>query len=232
MVKYRRAFASSRSTLFAAGLTLAQCRLDQFDGIVAGPFGRPCDRADFAAVRIDQQRGRHAEGAADRLQVLKHLGLRIGVVGELADADVLQEGFRLVQVTGVDVHRHHLKLRAAEALLQRVERRHFLAAGHAPGGPQVEQHGAAAPMLQRGLLAGHVKEGEVRELQRALGNVNGGDLAVRQRRYFPGQFDRRPAGRVAARIAPEGGNPVYPRQPDDQAGDNARRDQGEPFFGG
>ena len=33
--------------------------------------------------------------------------------------------------------------------LQRVERRHFLAAGHAPGRPEIEQHGAAAPVGQR-----------------------------------------------------------------------------------
>ena len=48
---------------------------------------------------------------------------------------------------------------------------------------------------ERERLAAGVLEGEVGQLQRALGNVNGGDLATRQRGQFLGQFDRRPAGR-------------------------------------
>ena len=44
---------------------------------------------------------------------------------------------------------HDLEIRAAELGLQGVERRHLLAAGHAPGRPQVQQHGAAAPVGER-----------------------------------------------------------------------------------
>ena len=39
------------------------------------------------------------------------------------------------------------------------------------------------------------------------------------------------AGRVAARIACQGRNPVYPRQPNDDAGDSTRQNHGEALFG-
>jgi hypothetical protein len=41
---------------------------------------------------------------------------------------------------------------------------------------------------------------------------------MRKRRYFSGQFDSGPAGSVAACIARQGRNPVYPRQPNSDAG--------------
>src|ERR1022692_3681790 len=67
-------------------------RLDQLDRVVARPFGGAGDGADLAALFVDQQGGRHAEGAADLLQVLERLGGRIGVIGELLDAQLLQPG--------------------------------------------------------------------------------------------------------------------------------------------
>src|SRR6476659_8094754 len=54
---------------------------------------------------------------------------------------------------------------------------------------------------------------------------------MRKRRYFRGQFDSRAAGRVAAPIACQGRNPVYPRQPNDDAGDSTRQNHGEALFG-
>src|SRR5450756_3211916 len=77
--------------------------LDQLDRVVARPFGGAGDGADLAALFVDQQGGRHAEGAADLLQVLERLGGRIGVIGELLDAHLLQPGFRLVGIAGVDI---------------------------------------------------------------------------------------------------------------------------------
>ena len=47
---------------------LSQRRLDQLDRIVARPIGGAGDGADLAALGIEQQRGRHAEGAADFLE--------------------------------------------------------------------------------------------------------------------------------------------------------------------
>ena len=64
-----------------------------------------------------------------------------------------------------------------------------------------------------------------------LGNVNGRHLATCEWRDFLGQFDGRTAGSVAAHIAREGRNPVYPRQPNDDSGDSARQNHGEAFFG-
>src|SRR5690606_24775358 len=46
-------------------------------------------------------------------------------------------------------HRHDLEVRAAALGLQLVERRQLLAAGHAPGGPEIEQHDLAAEGFQR-----------------------------------------------------------------------------------
>ena len=155
----------------------------------------------------------------------------VGEIGELLDADLLEPRLRLVGIARVDIDRHHFKSGAAEPLLKRIERRHLLAARHAPGGPEVEQHRAPAPVFERQLLAGGILKGKVGHLQRTLGNVNGRHLAMRKRRYFPGQFDSRAAGRVAARIACQGRNPVYPRQPNDDAGDSTRQNQGEALFG-
>ena len=55
---------------------------------------------------------------------------------------------------------------------------------------------------------------------------------MRKRRYFSGQVDSRPADGVAARIARQGRNPVYPREPNSDAGDSARQNHKEAFFGG
>ncbi len=81
-------------------------------------------------------------------------------------------------------------------------------------------------MRKRERLAGGILEGEVGHFKPARGDFDGGHLAARKRRDFLGQFDRRPAGLIAARIACQGGNPVYPRQPDDHAGDAASQNHG------
>ena len=110
----------------------------------------PASVASSQPLPIDQQRGRHAERLADRLEVLEHLGAVVGVVAELRSMPT-----SFSQVFGFSGSRVSMltattsKLGSAELGLQRVERRHLLAAGHAPGRPQVEQHGAAAPVGQR-----------------------------------------------------------------------------------
>ena len=86
-------------------------------------------------------------------------------------------------------------------------------------------------MVERQRLAGGVLEGEGGQFEWALGNVNGRHLATCEGCDFLGQFDGRTAGCVAARIAREGRNPVYPRQPNDDSGDSARQNHGEAFFG-
>ncbi len=162
---------------------------------------------------------------------MKRASGRVGVVGELLHADFLEPGLRLIAIAGVDIDGDDLKSRSAQPLLQRIERRHFLAAGHAPGGPQIEQQNPSAPVVERQCLAGGVLEGEGGQFERILGNVNGRHLATHEWRDFLGQFDGRTAGGVAAHIAREGRNPVYPRQPNDDSGDSARQNHGEAFFG-
>jgi len=164
------------------------------------------------ASSLDQHRGRHAEGAADRFEVLKGLGGGIGVISELGHAQLRQPGLWFVGIAGVDIDRHHFEAGTAEALFEGVERRHLLAAGHAPGGPQVEQHGPPAPMLKGERLALVVLEDESGQPERAFGHVDGGHLATRKRGHFLGQFDRRAASHITARIASQGRNPVYPGQ--------------------
>src|SRR5215475_4974176 len=63
-------------------------RGDELQGVFARPFGRARDRADLAAGGIDQQRRRHAGGAAHDLEVLEDLGGGVGVIGEPVDADL------------------------------------------------------------------------------------------------------------------------------------------------
>src|SRR5262245_11087715 len=121
----------------------------ELERIFAHPFGGPGENPELAASRIDQHRGRHAERPADRLEILEHLGAWVGVIGEAVDMCLAQPGFRLLRVALIDVDRDDLKSRAAEPRLQSVERRHLLAAGYAPGGPQIEQDRPAAPFAER-----------------------------------------------------------------------------------
>ena len=78
-------------------------------------------------------------------------------------AGLLEEGRSLVRAAFVDIDRHHLEILAAELGLQLVERRHLLAAGHAPGGPDVEEHHFAGKIGQRLRLAVPVGEGDFRQ---------------------------------------------------------------------
>ena len=69
-----------------AVLALAERRLDQPDGVLARPFGGAGECAELAAVRIDQQRRRHADRLADGLEILEHLRARIRIVAEPRDS--------------------------------------------------------------------------------------------------------------------------------------------------
>ena len=72
------------------------------------------------------------------------------------DLGLVEEFPRARQPRAVDADGHHLEVVRAQLLLQPVERRHLLAAGQAPGRPQVEQHDLAAPVGERALLARRV----------------------------------------------------------------------------
>ncbi len=210
---------------------------DELHGIVARPFGRPRDGADLAAVAIDQQGRRHAGGAADDLQVLEYLCARVGVVVEVVDAGLLEPGARLLGIARIDIDRDHVEILAAELALQRVERRHLLAAGDAPSRPQVDQDGAAAPVGQVPFLVGSVVEDEIGQARRLVGDSESGDLAMRERRDALRQGDGGGAGPVG-RIALEGADPVYracDRADEDEPQErsrNAEEEKAAPALGG
>src|SRR5689334_11810402 len=119
---------------------LSEHRADEPHAVVACPFGRARHRADFAAGRIDNHRGRHAESSARGFQVLKNVRTRVGVIGQMGDRDVFEKSERLLRVAGVDIYRDHFEIAPAKERLQGIERRHFAAARYTPGGPKVEEH--------------------------------------------------------------------------------------------
>ena len=134
---------------------------------------------------------------------------------------------RLVGIARIDIDRDHLEALAPERPLERVERRHLLAARDAPGRPQIEQHGASAPIRQSALGAGQVVKPDVRHPQRAFGDRHRGHLSARERADAFGDLERGPAPGIA-RIAQEAANPVYPRQAGERSGDDRPGDQGQP----
>src|SRR5215831_4440226 len=113
----RRGLATDYGARRASPLALAQRRAHELERILARPFGRPRERSDLAARRVDQQCGRHAEGAADELEVLEHLGIGVRVIGKPGDADLVQPAARLVGISGIDVDGDDLERRPAELAL-------------------------------------------------------------------------------------------------------------------
>ena len=134
--------------------------------------------AEIAAIGIDQQRCGHSNRLPGALQVLEDSGLGIGIIGKSGDAIVTQPGARLVEVARVDVDRHDLECGASELGLKRIERRHFLAARCAPGSPQVEQNGLAAPVCHAGAVARAILEGQGRQLPGSQIGLEGRDVAA------------------------------------------------------
>src|SRR5438445_12553010 len=67
--------AGGRTCWLAPGMTALDCRLhrrpDQLDGVVAAPFRRAGNGADFAALTVHQHRGRHPQRAAYLLKILE-----------------------------------------------------------------------------------------------------------------------------------------------------------------
>src|SRR6266568_351605 len=104
----------------------ADRRRHQLQGILARPFGRPGEDAELATLRIDQERGRHAERPAHGLEILEYFGARVGVIGQVIDLRLAQPGFGLVRVAGVDVDRYFKETATTEPCLQAVECRRLL----------------------------------------------------------------------------------------------------------
>ena len=82
--------------------------------------------------------------------------------------DALVERADGLRATGVDGQRHDLKIRTAKLRLQRIEHRHLVHAGRAPGRPQVQQHSAAPEVGQRDRVLLAADEVQLRKLARGL----------------------------------------------------------------
>src|SRR5262249_2363633 len=67
---------------------------------------------------------------------------------KMRGAGLGEEALGLVAATAIDIDGHHLEVLAAECRFEVVERWHFLPAGYAPRGPDVEQHHLAPPVAQ------------------------------------------------------------------------------------
>src|SRR6476469_1017728 len=142
MTTRRTPLATEATTVHGFSRRRRDRRLDQSERFWRIPIGRTDQAPDLAPLTIEQQRGRHAH----RLQLAEQLAGRIGVEGKMRGSGLGEEALRLVCSSAVDVNRHHLEILAAERGLKLVERGHLLPAGHAPGGPDVEQHHLASPV--------------------------------------------------------------------------------------
>ena len=110
--------------------------------------------------------------------VANSLPVGIGIERKMGGAGVLEEGRGLVRAAFVDIDRHHLEVLAAELGLERVERRHLLAAGQAPRRPDIEEDDLAAEIGQGFGLAVGVGEGERRQFEGLRPDHQGGHGAL------------------------------------------------------
>ncbi|MCY1350068.1 hypothetical protein D9M69_362900 [compost metagenome] len=118
--------------------------LHKLNDFRAVPLGRTGFTAEFSPLAVQQQGDRQAEGA----EALDGLHLLIEVDLEVLDADLPVEVPYDLQSALIERERHHLEVVAAQLGLESIQGRHFLTAGDAPGGPQVEQNHLAAEVSQ------------------------------------------------------------------------------------
>src|SRR5712692_7110987 len=109
------------------------------------PFRGPDMPPDLAAARIDEQRGRKADGA----ELERRLRRAVDVERQRLDPDLGEELPRHLRTLLVDRERDDFEARAAEPGLQPVERRHLLAAGRAPGRPEIQHDELALEVGER-----------------------------------------------------------------------------------
>src|SRR5579863_10044662 len=110
------------------------------DHVGAVPFCRPHEAAELATLPVDQK----GAGDADDVQAPHRLIVNIEKLAEMHCADLAVEGVDGVESPAVCGKGNYLEVTAAELGLQAIEGGHFLAAGPAPSGPDVEQQNLAA----------------------------------------------------------------------------------------
>lgn len=144
----------------------------------AGPTSRPISRP---ARSISSVVGRPTAPSSLRLAAA------VDVHGEVLDADLAVELAHDVQSLPVDRQGDDLEVRTAERALQPVEGRHFLAAGHAPCRPHIEQHALAAEIREDSVAAVAVHEPDVGQ---RLGRIDEYEASLLRGRRQCGQHQQ------------------------------------------
>ena len=96
-------------------------------------------------LSLDQDRRGQADDPEGR--TCPHAGVVVDL--EVADADLVIEPADRGDASSVDRQRDHVEVGPTEPGLERIERGHLLAAGHAPGRPDVHEHDLATPAVER-----------------------------------------------------------------------------------
>src|SRR6476620_2385351 len=162
MTTRRTPLATEATTVHGFSRRRRDRGLDQSERIWRIPIGRTDQAPDLVPLAVDEKRGRHAH----RFQLAEQLARWIGVEGKMRGSGLGEEVLRLIGAAAIDIHRHHLEIIAAERGLKFVERGHLLPAGHAPGGPDVEQHHLASPVAQGFRPAFAVNEADLAKIER------------------------------------------------------------------
>ena len=95
-----------------------QIRPDQSLGVGAVPFGRADEAAEFAALGVDQQGRRHADGLEGETQLRGRFMVELQRLG----IDVFEELGGFVRAATVDADGDHLELVTAKLGLQAVSK--------------------------------------------------------------------------------------------------------------
>ena len=160
----------------------------------AGPATTPSSQPSLSISRLV---GRPSALPARR-SVSKASPRRIGVARQRLDADLVEEGLGPIEPGGVDIDRDDLEIGRSRLRLQAVERRHFGAAGHAPGRPEVEARALALEIGERQLAPVRAVEGHWRRRLRALVDTR----APRSRHARAARAARCASAEAAGTIAP------------------------------
>ncbi len=124
-------------------------------------------------------------------EIEENLAFRIGVELQIFHADFIEKRLGPLQPRRIDIYGEDFEFVRAGGFLQSVERGHFRAAGHAPGGPDVHQQSLALEGVERrGRAVGPV-EGEGRHRFGVRGGCEGCDFALG---YVFSGLSQRPRG--------------------------------------
>ena len=150
------------------------------NGFGAVPLGRACEAPPLAPNAVDQNRCRqthHGQGQ-HRARILRDIEMAV------ANAGLSVEAAHRFETGPIDLQRQNMKIRSAEARLQRVERRHLLATRLAPSRPNVQKHDTSLEVRQRQIPSISIHERRRQEITRSpviRDRWSGGGRACRKR---------------------------------------------------